>query len=341
MSKIDTTQWKDFVITEFIEPVSVKNKLSKLDLIDNGVVPVHSSETLNNGIIGFTDKDAEFLVKQDEFYMIFGDHTKSINIAEYNFCVMDNVKVLKPKIYNKRIIMYIMTVWKKSIPELGYARHWVIAKNVKFKLPVDINGNPNFAYMEQYMQNLESAVSSSLTALRSAKSSKTCEKLDVASWGKFEIGKLFEIRKGKRLTKANMVDGEIHFIGASSFNNGITAYIGNTEHLHSKNTITMSYNGSVGEAFYQEEPFWASDDVNVLYPKIKFNRDIAMFIIPLLKKAGQKYAFIDKWKKEDMEKDCIYLPVNTKKEIDFNYIEDYIQNKCLKIDKSLSSIFAV
>ena len=30
MSKIDTTQWKDFVITEFIEPVSVKNKLSKL-----------------------------------------------------------------------------------------------------------------------------------------------------------------------------------------------------------------------------------------------------------------------------------------------------------------------
>lgn len=327
MSKIDTTRWKEFIITEFIELIPVKNKLSKLDLVDNGVIPVHSSETSNNGIIGFTDKNTEFFVKQDEFYLIFGDHTKSINIAEYNFCVMDNVKVLKPKIYNKRIIMYIITVWKKSIPDLGYARHWGIAKNIKFKLPVDINGNPHFAYMEQYMQNVERAVSSSLTALQSAKSSKICEKIDVSGWGKFEINKLFDIRKGKRLTKANMIEGNIPFIGASSFNNGRTAFIGNIDYLHPKNTLTISYNGSVGEAFYQEEPFWASDDVNVLYPKIKFNRNIATFIIPLLKKTGEKYAFIDKWKKEDMERDCIYLPINDKKEIDYDFMESYIQTK--------------
>ena len=80
------------------------------------------------------------------------------------------------------------------------------AKKMTIKLPVDINGNPNFAYMEEYMQNLESAISSSLTALRSAKSSKTCEKVNIINWDKFEIRKLFDIRKGKRLTKANMIE---------------------------------------------------------------------------------------------------------------------------------------
>ena len=39
------------------------------------------------------------------------------------------------------------------------------------------------------------------------------------------------------------------------------------------------------------------------------NREMAFFIIPLLKTAGKRYAFIDKWKKEDMEKSKIPLPV--------------------------------
>ena len=58
-----------------------------------------------------------------------------------------------------------------------------------------------------------------------------------------------------------------------------TAKIANKEHLHKGGTITVSYNGSVGETFYQEEPFWASDDVNVLYPKFNLTKNIAMFKI--------------------------------------------------------------
>lgn len=163
--RLDVSSWKDFIITDFFELVTVKNKLSKLDLIDGGDIPVHSSETLNNGIIGFTKKNAEFYVKKNQFYLLFGDHTKSINIAEHNFSVMDNVKVLKPKIYNKKIIMYIVTVWKKAIPDLGYSRHWGVAKNIKFKLPIDINGDINFNLMEKYMQNLENIISSTLHAI--------------------------------------------------------------------------------------------------------------------------------------------------------------------------------
>ena len=197
----------------------------------------------------------------------------------------------------------------------------------KIKLPVDETGNPDFSYMESYMKNLELAVSTSLTDLQSAKKSDISGTLDISSWKLFQLSELFNVQKGKRLTKADMKDGKIRFIGASAINNGITAYISNDEHLHPQNTITLSYNGSIGEAFYQDEMFWASDDVNVLYPKFEMNREMAFFIIPLLKTAGKRYAFIDKWKKEDMENSKIPLPVDKDGNPDYEYMENYIVNK--------------
>lgn len=152
-------------------------------------------------------------------------------------------------------------------------------------------------------------------------------KIDISTWKRFSLGKLFRIEKGTRLTKANMKEGNINFIGASSFNNGVTAKVGNLEHLHPANTITVSYNGSVGEAFYQTQEYWASDDVNVLYPNFVLTKYIAMFLLPIIKLAGQQYAFIDKWKKEDMEKDSIPLPVNVDGDPDWEYMETYIKDK--------------
>ena len=163
-------------------------------------------------------------------------------------------------------------------------------------------------------------------------------KIDTSKWMDFPISTLFDVVKGTRLTKADMRDGETNFIGASAVNNGITAHISNDEHIHPANTITITYNGSVGEAFYQDRPFWASDDVNVLYPKFAMNRYIAFFIIPVLKKAGQKYAFIDKWKKEDMEKDCISLPVDENHQPDFSYMESYMKNREIAVSASLTKL---
>lgn len=163
--------------------------------------------------------------------------------------------------------------------------------------------------------------------MQSAKKSDISGTLDISSWKLFQLSELFNVQKGKRLTKADMKDGKIRFIGASAINNGITAYISNDEHLHPQNTITLSYNGSIGEAFYQDEIFWASDDVNVLYPKFEMNREMAFFIIPLLKTAGKRYAFIDKWKKEDMEKCKIPLPVDKDGNPDYKYMENHIVNK--------------
>ena len=151
------------------------------------------------------------------------------------------------------------------------------------------------------------------------------KKMDTSKWKPFPLGKLFDIKKGTRLTKADMSDGEINFIGASAMNNGVTAKIGNTSCLHPANTITVSYNGSVGEAFYQETKFWASDDINVLYPKFKLTKQIAFFMIPYIRAIGKRYAFVDKWRLEIMENDCILLPAIDKDTPDYAAMERYVK----------------
>ena len=59
-------------------------------------------------------------------------------------------------------------------------------------------------------------------------------------------------------------EGGAPFIGTMDSNNEIANYIGQGA-IYDSNTISLSYNGSVGEAFYQYQFFCAIYDLNLLY----------------------------------------------------------------------------
>lgn len=166
----------------------------------------------------------------------------------------------------------------------------------------------------------------------------------------FRASDLFDIKKGKRLTKANMIKGDINFIGSTSSNNGVTAKIGNTEYLHPAHTITVSYNGSVGEVFLQDEPFWASDDVNVWYPKFEANNRVMLYIMAVIKKLRARYSYTDKWTIDKMRDEMLLLPVvssvdpkhvYTVNDIDWQYMQDRIaeleQDRIAELDTYLQA----
>lgn len=155
--------------------------------------------------------------------------------------------------------------------------------------------------------------------------------LDSCTWNKFALGNFFYVVKGKRLTQANMQEGSIPFIGASSKNNGWTNRIGNIENHHPAGLITVSYNGSVGEAFYQPKEFVASDDVNVLYPKFQLNKYIALFLCTVIFNEKYRFTYGRKWVKEKMETAEIWLPsvrnnINNAPPLpDWTFMENFIK----------------
>ncbi|MDR2569737.1 MAG: N-6 DNA methylase [Oscillospiraceae bacterium] len=149
--------------------------------------------------------------------------------------------------------------------------------------------------------------------------------LDFENWDEYKLGMLFKFRKGKRLTKTDMVEGTVNFIGAISENNGVRQFI-DVEPRYLPNCITVNYNGSVGEAFYQFEPFWASDDVNVLYADgWELNKYIAMFIITTIKANRYKFSYGRKWTLEKMKESIIKLPKASNGSPDWSYMENYIK----------------
>ena len=330
MKQIDTKQWKEFIIKDLF---TVKRPSARSQAnYNDGDIPFVASGNFNNGVLKYLEPKKDEILDAGNCITVSPIDGSSF-YQEDDFLGRGGAGSSIILLYNPNLNLYngyfIATVIRTVCRKYAYsdmANKDTIGAE-KIKLPVDETGNPDFSYMESYMKNLELAVSTSLTDLQSAKKSDISGTLDISSWKLFQLSELFNVQKGKRLTKADMKDGKIRFIGASAINNGITAYISNDEHLHPQNTITLSYNGSIGEAFYQDEMFWASDDVNVLYPKFEMNREMAFFIIPLLKTAGKRYAFIDKWKKEDMEKSKIPLPVDKDGNPDYKYMENYIVNK--------------
>lgn len=133
--------------------------------------------------------------------------------------------------------------------------------------------------------------------------------LNTTDWKDFILGRLFVIKKGKRLTSAEQEDGYNNYIGAIDSNNGIANHIAQAP-IHKGNTISLSYNGSVGEAFYQKDPYWATDDVNALYSKYEgFNEPIGLFIATVLRQEKYKFSYGRKWTLDNMNITIIKLPV--------------------------------
>ncbi len=148
---------------------------------------------------------------------------------------------------------------------------------------------------------------------------------DVRSWKEFDYESIFQIKKGKRLTKLNMIVGDTPYIGAIDSNNGYRQFI-QQKPIHDGNTITVSYNGSVAEAFYQPQPFWATDDVNVLYPKFQMNKYCALFLCTVIRKEKYRFNYGRKWHMERMNVSKIKLPVAKDGQPDFEYMENYIKS---------------
>lgn len=148
--------------------------------------------------------------------------------------------------------------------------------------------------------------------------------LSVDSWKSYLLSDLFDIKKGRRLTKANMVPGTTPFISAIDSNNGLRQRV-SVEPLHPAGVITVNYNGNgVADAYFQREPFWASDDVNVLYPKFPIDVPVALFVCTIIRREKYRFSYGRKWGLERMKASAIKLPARPDGRPDWKLMRRYM-----------------
>lgn len=350
MKNLNPSERKEFEVGELFDIHPTKAyKLTNANLLDWWEIPVVVNSSFNNGIWWFTTNQPT-----EKWNMITFSDTVDANTIFYqhsDFVWYPHVQWLYPvgnfkNKWNKKTLMFFSVCFKKSAFTRWFD-YWNkfrrdVAIKLLIKLPASPNGEPDRNFMEEYMKMIEEKVQRSVGLLIQATQNKNKVVVWVSEWGqrlkwkKFILGDLFEIKKGTRLTRANMKEWNINYVGASALNNGITAKIGNNTNLHPANTITVCYNGSIGQSFYQTEPFWATDDVNVLYPKFELTACRAYFFTTLLCKMGKEYAFTKKRTKEIMEKDEISLPVDENNQPNYGFMDQYmttLMNKTLLLSE--------
>ncbi len=168
---------------------------------------------------------------------------------------------------------------------------------------------------------------SAATVIPITSSNAAAQPIQKEGWAEYRMGDLFRFVKGRRLTREDMIDGGINYLGAINENNGVRQHIQvEPEDVSAPNCITVNYNGSVGEAFYQSKPFWASDDVNILYADgWEMNKYNALFIVTVIKANRYRFSYGRKWTLEKMKDTILKLPQAEDGTPDFAYMEAYIK----------------
>lgn len=219
------------------------------------------------------------------------------------------------KIKDLSITLPTHDIMDKSSPysEEGYIPDWSYMQERIAELEQE-----RIAELEQYLiatglndYELTDEDKAVLALSRKTASDKTGDYADAGGKREeeFLIEDVFAIYKGKRLTKADQIKGNTPFIGSTDSNNGVTGYIGQKP-LFNGNAISVSYNGSVGQVFYQEQPFWASDDINVLILKKHIlTPELYGYLGATLKKAGTQFSYSYKWNTERMKATVIHIPI--------------------------------
>ena len=317
--------WAWFEISELFD-IKKGKRLTKANMKD-GLTPFISSSDSNNA---WTAKIEHKAIHSGNTITV--NYDGSVAEAFYQpkpFWALDSVNVLYPKFkLTPYIGLFIVTIIRQEKYRFNYGRKWHVKRmnSSRIMLPIGKDDLPDWDSIENFIKSFSILKNYDLNDTSSIKKPYSIGDfhLDINEWKFFKIEDLFEIKKGKRLTKSNMTEGTVPFIGSIDSNNGYREFIGQ-EPIHLGNTITVNYNGSVAEAFYQPKPFWASDDVNVLYPKFKMNQYNALFIVSLIKLEKYRFNFGRKWHLERMKISEIKLPVDKDNKPDFDYMENFIK----------------
>jgi hypothetical protein len=317
---IEIANWRTFDLTALFS-IERGTRLTRENRI-TGDIPLATAGEINEGVSSYISNDDmqrySIVLTIDMFCNCF--------FRNYEFTCDDNIIVLFPKFeYNRYILLFMATVIDADKYRYAYGRQYR-QKNFrehKIKLPVDKAGVPDWQFMESFAKKIYDTISPKITTniKRKTFSFGTIEK-----WGKFKMDDIFIFYKGKRLIKEDMTQGSTNFIASINDNNGTRERIDEIP-AHQGNCITVNYNGSVGEAFYQSEPFCASDDVNVLYPKDwELNKYIGLFLVTIIRFNKYRFGYGRKWTLEKMKETYIALPIIKDNTPDWQFMEDYIKS---------------
>ena len=279
--------------------------------------------------------------------------------------------------------LFIVSIFQSNIkPKFDWKikAGWDRFKNESIKLPVDSKGNIDWDFMEKSIKETKKEVEKILQSYKALKASTNggggglplnhsfviaskqrdflCEgimqiaqnllaKLDISGWQEFRIGDLFEIYTGRDVIISKAKDGDIPLISHQNTNNGVVKYIEKLDDrilFNHKITISLADRG-VFCAFSQNQDFHIGTRVKALvFKNQNITKEIRLFFVVAINILKIKFTEYSKNATDKLPDLFIRLPIDSKGQPDFAFMENFIKNieqehshKLLKYYKALQT----
>lgn len=331
---LKNTQWREFSFSDIFIEVKRGKRLTKGNQ-QSGETPYVSSTAANNGVDNFIGNSKGIRTFENCLTLANSGSVGSTFFHHYTFVASDHVTALIWEKPNKYIYLFLSGIIRRLEEKYSFNRE-INDKRIqreKILLPVNSDSLPDWQFMEDFMKQIErNKIAAVLNYYNNSLNNNSLrwgvERWTPSEnrWAAFAIQDICEIHSGVRLTKQDMQEGKIPFVGASDSNNGITAFIANKNASLDKDVLGVNYNGSVVENFYHPYECLFSDDVKRLKIKSKQAGKYAyLFLKTMILKQKSKYQYGYKFNVTRMAKQKILLPVNADNQPDWTNIERFMQ----------------
>lgn len=355
---LNTEKWKYFKISDLFEDFTGGDLI--IDEIEDGNIPIASNSVENNNIKSHSAVILNRRLFDHTISISIADRGKFwAFIQPKDFYIGTRVKALVSK-YPKITIYqlaFITTVINQESFKFCYGRNCCKnLPNMIIRLPIqykkdDIpfidekriysdNGYiPDWNFMENYIKSLHHK------PITTENKPKNNIEIVVNKWKEFALTDIFKLQGGFYNKKPeHSSDGTFPFLASTDSNNGVTEYynvedirqwskVGKDDDtldkkIYKGNSITVTVDGSVCNAYYQKEEFTCSHSITVLYLKDReLNPYIALFLCTIIMMEKYRWSYGRKPHSiKKFGKSIIKLPVDTKDKPDWQFMETYIKS---------------
>ena len=328
--KLSNLTWKEFYFTDIFTEIQRGKRIKKADH-KLGNTPYVSATANSNGIDGFLGNESGVRRFENCLTLANSGSVGSAFFHSYEFVASDHITKLKREGLDKYAYLFMIPIINRLSEKYGFNREIndERIKREKIILPANEDGQPDFAFMSSFMQQIEKDILGTTLRYFADKQQVTPPHAnDKIKWDTFYIRDIFTIENCKCSKVSGIKEGNTPYIGATNNNNGVMKFIERKEELITKGNCIVFIcdgEGSIGLSIYKHEDFVGTTTVKAgRCPQL--NRYIGMFITTVADTVRGKYNFGYKRNEKNLKKETLTLPVTPEGTPDWQYMESYMRH---------------
>ena len=234
---------------------------------------------------------------------------------------------------NRYIALFLTVQINKNNKEkfsYGYKACQDRLKEMSIMLPVNSKGEPDYKFMEEYIREREEKLKQRYKEQVLNSICELNEELKLKDrWKDFALTDIFMPEKGNQNNMSSLAEGDLPLVSAKKVDNGYKMFATkNDKKTFPANIITLNNDGDggAGIAYYQPAKHLLDSHVTALIPIDKnLSKNVLLYLATAITNQRAKFGHGYSINSNRLKIFRFMLPVNSKGEPDYKYMEDYMK----------------